>query len=161
MHACDLRPNVPGPEGSIHCGNPEVSGCEETVGGWLRQGPEHVEKPAPEVERLRKMLRDRRRPASTRADNCWETRSRITKITKAVKSRRPPLARARTCWETRSCIERLENLLRDSRRQLQQRPEHVVEKPAPEVERLRKLLGVKSHRMPAQTRAGTCWETRS
>ncbi len=48
MLACDFRPNVPGSDGSIHCRNPEVSGCEETVGGRLRQGPEHVEKPAPE-----------------------------------------------------------------------------------------------------------------
>jgi hypothetical protein len=59
MLACDLRPNVPGSEGSIHCRNPEVSGCEEAVGGRLRQGSEHVEKPAPEVEILQKA--DRRR----------------------------------------------------------------------------------------------------
>ncbi len=66
MYACDFRPNVPGPEGSIHCGNPKVSGCEETVGGRLRQGPEHVEKPAPAAERLQKLLRKRRRPPLTR-----------------------------------------------------------------------------------------------
>ena len=56
MHACYFRPNVPGTEGSIHCRNLEVSGCEEAVGGRLRQGSEHVEKPAPEVEILRKYV---------------------------------------------------------------------------------------------------------
>jgi hypothetical protein len=40
--------------------------CVEAVRGLLRQGSEHVEKPAPEVEILRKLLRDRRKPALTR-----------------------------------------------------------------------------------------------